>query len=584
MANKKISELPKYTGVINPEGDIPISISGTTYGIDPDKLVDLSGKVDKISGKGLSTNDYTTAEKDKLAGLATVATSGSYNDLSDKPTIPTTVGLATEPYVNAKIEDNIIDGVTTKAPSQNTVFDALSNKVDKESGKGLSSNDYTTADKNKLSGIEAGAEVNVNADWNATSGDAQIFNKPTIPIGIPTGGTAGQLLAKTSITNYDVTWVDESPDASYTSVVKHKVKAGEAMTIGQAVYVSGADGTNMIVSKASNTTESTSSKTMGLIAQTLTNNEQGSVVSEGLLSGLNTSSATVGDPVWLGADGNIIFGIVDKPHAPNHLVFIGIVTRVNTNNGEIFVKVQNGFELDELHDVDLKTTVPVNGHVLGYNGTLWVNKTIAELGGVPSTRTITINGVSQDLTENREWNFSPNLDPLEFDVNNRTVWNNGPGNIESNTFFGQNTTGSGASNQDIHITSYGSNVLPFGNGPRNTAVGSEINTHPWATATTDGVFMGYNIRPSTSSVNEILIGNNISGTDSNSVVLGNTLITKTRLRGQVYMGSIKLDAMNTAPASATDTGTVGEIRYTATHIYVCTATNTWVRTALDTWI
>ena len=57
-----------------------------------------------------------------------------------------------------------------------------STKVDKVSGKGLSTNDYTTADKNKLSGIESGAEVNVNADWNAESGtDAFIKNKPTIP-------------------------------------------------------------------------------------------------------------------------------------------------------------------------------------------------------------------------------------------------------------------------------------------------------------------------------------------------------------------------------------------------------------------
>lgn len=46
-------------------------------------------------------------------------------------------------------------------------------------GKGLSTNDYTDADKAKLGGIEAGAEANVNADWNAASGDAQILNKPT---------------------------------------------------------------------------------------------------------------------------------------------------------------------------------------------------------------------------------------------------------------------------------------------------------------------------------------------------------------------------------------------------------------------
>jgi hypothetical protein len=57
----------------------------------------------------------------------------------------------------------------------------LGGKVDKVSGKGLSTNDYTTEEKNKLSGISAGAEVNVQSDWNATSGDAFIKNKPTIP-------------------------------------------------------------------------------------------------------------------------------------------------------------------------------------------------------------------------------------------------------------------------------------------------------------------------------------------------------------------------------------------------------------------
>lgn len=55
------------------------------------------------------------------------------------------------------------------------------NVVLKEDGKGLSSNDYTTTEKNKLAGIAAGAEVNVQSDWNATSGDAMILNKPTIP-------------------------------------------------------------------------------------------------------------------------------------------------------------------------------------------------------------------------------------------------------------------------------------------------------------------------------------------------------------------------------------------------------------------
>ena len=56
----------------------------------------------------------------------------------------------------------------------------ISNKVDKVEGKGLSENDYTTAEKNKLAGIAEGAEKNVQSDWNATdSSDAFIKNKPT---------------------------------------------------------------------------------------------------------------------------------------------------------------------------------------------------------------------------------------------------------------------------------------------------------------------------------------------------------------------------------------------------------------------
>lgn len=54
--------------------------------------------------------------------------------------------------------------------------------VAKETGKGLSTNDFTTELKNKLDGIAAGAQVNVKPDWNAATGNAaEILNKPTIP-------------------------------------------------------------------------------------------------------------------------------------------------------------------------------------------------------------------------------------------------------------------------------------------------------------------------------------------------------------------------------------------------------------------
>lgn len=194
-------------------------------------------------------------------------------------------------------------------------------------------------------------------------------------IGIPDGGTAGQILAKATANDYDTTWIDNYAD--WTSQLKHEVKLGEPISKGQAVYVSSADGTNMIVIKASNASESTSSKTLGLLESSGATNAKVKVITEGLLSGLNTDDANVGDPVWLGTDGNLIYGLANKPSAPQHLVFIGIVTRKNANNGEIFVKVQNGFELKELHDVAVQT--PSNNDVLTYEAStgLWKPKKTA---------------------------------------------------------------------------------------------------------------------------------------------------------------------------------------------------------------
>lgn len=77
----------------------------------------------------------------------------------------------------------------------------LNAKVDKVTGKGLSTNDYTTNEKNKLAGIAEGAEVNVQSDWNATSGDAFIKNKPTIPAAAANGTYTVKTLVGSTTTN-----------------------------------------------------------------------------------------------------------------------------------------------------------------------------------------------------------------------------------------------------------------------------------------------------------------------------------------------------------------------------------------------
>jgi hypothetical protein len=195
--------------------------------------------------------------------------------------------------------------------------------------------------------------------------------------GVAAGGTAGQILAKIDATNYNTEWID-----NYTSQVKHLVKngSGAPMTKGQVVYVSSADGTNMLVSLADADMDATSATTIGLLAQDLAVNEHGFVITEGLLTGLDTSMALAGDPVWLSSTpGGKVYGLANKPQAPVHLVYLGVVTRVQSNNGEIFISVNNGWELEELHDVKI-TSVAAGEVIQRTSANLWENKTLAEAG------------------------------------------------------------------------------------------------------------------------------------------------------------------------------------------------------------
>lgn len=244
----------------------------------------LANKVDKVSGKGLSTNDFTTAYMNKLSGIEsgaevnvqsdwsqTTTTDDSY--IKNKPTklseftndsnfITNTVSNLTNYYTKSntytKTEvDSLIATIVTlnilvvqtlptsdistttiylvpKTTSEtNNVYDEyintdgttqgwekigdttvdlsnyytisqvdtlLSNKVDKVSGKGLSTNDFTTTLKNKLDGIASGAEVNVQANWTqtTTTADDYIKNKPTLAT-VATSGSYNDLSNKPSI-------------------------------------------------------------------------------------------------------------------------------------------------------------------------------------------------------------------------------------------------------------------------------------------------------------------------------------------------------------------------------------------------
>ena len=222
---------------------------------------------------------------------------------------------------------------------------------------------------------------------NGTTYDLSADRSWTVSGTMPAGGTAGQILSKIDGTDYNTQWID-----NFATQVKNDVKLGAALTKGTPVYVSSANGTNMIVSASSNTTEATSSKTFGLLETGGAVNDIVKVVTYGLLAGLDTSAATAaGDPVWLGTNGTLLYGLANKPYAPAHLVYIGIVTRKQSNNGEIFINVQNGFELDELHNVSART--PSNNDVLYYNTStsLWQTASIPTVLGYTPEQPLTFS-------------------------------------------------------------------------------------------------------------------------------------------------------------------------------------------------
>ena len=166
--------------------------------------------------------------------------------------------------------------------------------------------------------------------------------------------------------------------ANFAEATKHYVKndTGASLAVGSVVYTSGANGTNMLVKKAQANTEATSATILGIMSETVAINGVGLVVTQGLVSGFDTSTALAGDPVWLSPTtaGGVLYGVANKPSAPNHLVYIGTVTRAQSQNGEIFVNISNGWELDELHNVSAAS--PTSGDFLKYNGSVWVNDAI----------------------------------------------------------------------------------------------------------------------------------------------------------------------------------------------------------------
>lgn len=143
-------------------------------------VVNIPEKVDKVDGKGLSTNDYITADKTKVTNVNEVI------EAAAKSVTATGISITLD---KRNLVTNAVENIELDLPASTTALAGL----------------MLPSDKTKLNGIAAGAEVNVNADWNATEGDALILNKPTIPtVDVNKEYVDTQLATKSDLPDYTV--------------------------------------------------------------------------------------------------------------------------------------------------------------------------------------------------------------------------------------------------------------------------------------------------------------------------------------------------------------------------------------------
>lgn len=178
----------------------------------------IATKVDKVEGKGLSTNDYVTADKTKVTNINEVIEAATKNITA------TDISITLD---KRNLVTNVVENIELNLPASTTALAGL----------------MLPSDKTKLNGIAAGAEVNVNADWNATEGDALILNKPTLAT-VATSGSYNDLTNKPTIPTVDVNkkYVDDklatkADLADYTVFdIFMKVANGDTPSISQEDY------------------------------------------------------------------------------------------------------------------------------------------------------------------------------------------------------------------------------------------------------------------------------------------------------------------------------------------------------------
>jgi len=208
-------------------------------------------------------------------------------------------------------------------------------------------------------------------------------------------------------------------------VIRVVNKAGSNLLAAnyQCVKISGAQGQRPKVALAQANNDANSADTIGLVNETINENQEGFVCTSGLITNINTTGSLQGE-TW--NDGDLLYlsgttaGAITnvKSQAPTHTVILGYVVYAHANQGKIYVKVDNGYEIDELHNVKIDSVADKN--VLRYNTSLGVWENVAQTAltaGIANTvdNTNSANNLSFWTGSQAQYNaLTPNANTLYF--------------------------------------------------------------------------------------------------------------------------------------------------------------------------
>jgi hypothetical protein len=381
------------------------------------------GTAGQVLSKVSSTN-YDTTWVSLTGGLIY---NGSWNASTNTPTLASGVGTQGSYYVVSVSGNTNLDGVTDWVVGDWAIYNGTTwQKIDQTnlvtsvagrtgnvtlayadiSGLGSAATQATSSFATAAQGTNADTAYADRLKWDGGATGLVAATGRT-SLGLGTAATTDSTAYATSAqgTTADtaiqtLTSVDGSVVISPTGTTRDlsvgvagstatlisqvRNETGATLTKGTVVYISGASGNKALVSKAIATGDATSAQTYGVVQADITNNNNGYVVIIGVVSNINTASYADGAQLYL--SGTVAGALTNiKPYAPIHLVYVGIVTRSHATQGTIEVKIQNGYEMDELHNVSAQN--PVNGQTLVYNQTtsLWEKANITAGTGISVT-------------------------------------------------------------------------------------------------------------------------------------------------------------------------------------------------------